>query len=89
LKLKEWPAEIFTTVLRKACHDDETDSNVYFLKWVDNQSLLIAVEASPGGLDCRRPIPIDYYQVALPAGRIVKRLQGAEREAIKQEFPYF
>ena len=75
--------------LRKACHDDEGNSNVFFLKWVDNQSLLIAVQASSGAMDCRRPIPTDVYQVALPAGRIVKRLRGAEREAIKKKFPYF
>jgi hypothetical protein len=88
LEIERMASRDFHYRLRKACHDDETDSNVYFLKWVDNQSLLIAVEAFPGGLDCRRPIPIDYYQVALPVGRIVKHLQGAEREAIKKEFPY-
>lgn len=88
LEIERMASRDFHYRLRKACHNDETDSNVYFLKWVDKQSLLIAVEAHPGGLDCRRPIPTDIYQVALPAGRIVKRLQGAEREAIKKEFPH-
>jgi hypothetical protein len=88
LEIERIASRDFHYRLRKACHNDETDSNVYFLKWVDNQSLLIAVEAHPGGLDCRRPAPTDFYQVALPGGRIVKRLQGAEREAIEKEFPY-
>lgn len=88
LEIERMASRDFHYRLRKACHKDDTDSNVYFLKWVNNQSLLIALEADPGGLDCRRPVPTDFYQVTLPAGDIVKRLQGAEREAFKKEFPY-
>lgn len=72
--------------LRHACKEDETDDNSYLVTWIGNHSLVIAVEAHPGGLDCRRPAATDFYEVAIPGGRILKRLQGAEREAAKREF---
>jgi hypothetical protein len=75
--------------LLKACKKDWTDDNSYLLQWIGNRSILIAVEAHPGGLDCRRPVPTDFYQVAVPSGRIIKRLQGAEQEAAKKQFPFY
>src|SRR5579864_554693 len=38
LEIERIASRDFHYRLRKACHNDETDSNVYFLKWVDNQS---------------------------------------------------
>lgn len=72
--------------LLKACKEDETDDNVYLLKWVDARSILIAVEAHPGGLDCRDPAPTEFYQVAAPSGRILKYLQGAEKDAVERDY---
>ncbi len=72
--------------LRQACKKDEADDNVFLLKWIDNRSLLISVEAHPVSGDCRVPSPIDFYQVGLPSGRIIKYFQGAEREAMAKEF---
>jgi len=72
--------------LRRTCKKDETDDNSYLVLWTDRLNLVIAVEAHPGGLDCRRPVPTDFYEVAIPGGRIIKRLQGAEREAAQHEF---
>lgn len=70
----------------QACRGDAVDINEFFLKWAGHNSLLIAIQASHGGQDCRRPHPTDVYQVVIPSGRIIKRLQGTEREAISKEF---
>jgi hypothetical protein len=72
--------------LRQACKKDDADDNVYLMKWVDKSSLLLVVEAHPISGDCRRPSPTDFYQVALPSGRIIKRLQGTERAAVEKEW---
>ena len=72
--------------LRQACKKDEADDNVFLLKWIDNRSLLISVEAHPVAGDCRVPSPTDFYQVGLPSGRIVKYFQGTEREEVVKEF---
>ncbi len=80
----------FLRRLRKACKKEDysayADENSYLVKWIGNRSVLIAEEAHPGGLDCRKPSPTDFYQVALLTGRIIKRLQGAEWAAAKKEF---
>jgi hypothetical protein len=71
--------------LRRACKKDETDDNSYLVRWSGKHSLLIALEAHPGGLDCREPTPTDIYEVAIPGGRIIRRLRGAERAAAEHE----
>jgi hypothetical protein len=76
----------FLNRMRLACGNGEVDTNQFFLKWVGSDNVLIAIQARQGGEDCRQPHPTDVYQVALPSGRVVKRLQGAEREAISREF---
>ena len=77
---------VFHRRLRHACKEDWTDDNSYLMHWTGNRSLLIAMEAHPGGLDCRRPAATDFYEVAIPAGRVIKRLRGSEMEAAQREF---
>ena len=78
----------FLNRIRLACGNGEVDTNVFFLRWVGSENALFAIQARQGGEDCRRPHPTDVYQVALPTGHVVKRLQGAEREAISREFSW-
>jgi hypothetical protein len=78
----------FLNRMRLACGDAKVDTNRFLLKWIDSQNILTAIETRVGGEDCRQPAPTDVYQVALPSGRIIKRLQGAEREAISREFDW-
>lgn len=73
---------------RRACRSTDTDVNEFFLKWVDNKSALMAIEASPGGLDCRLPHPTDVYLVSVPSGQIIRRLHGTERKTIGNEFSW-
>jgi hypothetical protein len=72
--------------LLRVCGSDETDDNVFFRKWVNATAIILAVEAHPGGLDCRSPAPTEFYEVAVPSGRIIRYFQGNEHDSLLKQF---
>ena len=75
--------------LPKVVDDDALNVSVSSpdgLSIVASSSVVIGVEAYPRGLACRFPCPMEFYQMAIPGGHTIKRLQGAEEEAAQSEF---